>query len=295
MNDAGIVRNRAKIEATIANARAFLAVRREHRTFDRYVWQFVGGRPVQNAWRRLGQCPAETDASARHEPGSHEPGASGSWGRRSADAFMQATGMVNDHTRDCFRWREIRRRAKVVGEREAVRMSPARRVRLAAVGDVAVGEGRVVEAQRRSWRCSTSTAPTTSSTTCALTRGGPLGEGRARWPDRELSRHDWRWDVTTGANANNPAVKMARFRSPSSRALIFVDLLWRPASVESVRCWPWRSPSRPVSARVRIGHVPALSPLWPHRAARVSQGWRRCGACGRAVSVEDCESDEDST
>ena len=54
MNDAGIVRNRAKIEATIANARAFLAVRREHGSFDAYIWQFVGGQPVQNAWRRSG-------------------------------------------------------------------------------------------------------------------------------------------------------------------------------------------------------------------------------------------------
>jgi DNA-3-methyladenine glycosylase I len=64
MNDAGIVRNRAKIEATIANARAFLAVRREHRTFDRYIWQFVGGRPIQNAWRRLGQAPPRPTSRA---------------------------------------------------------------------------------------------------------------------------------------------------------------------------------------------------------------------------------------
>ena len=63
MNDAGIVRNRAKIEATIANARAFLAVQREHGSFDTYIWRFVGGRPVRNAWRRHGECPAETDAS----------------------------------------------------------------------------------------------------------------------------------------------------------------------------------------------------------------------------------------
>jgi len=111
MNDAGIVRNRAKIEATIANARAFLAVRREHRTFDRYVWQFVGGRPVQNAWRRLGQCPAETDASRAMSRDLMSRGFR-FVGPTICYAFMQATGMVNDHTRDCFRWREIRRRAK---------------------------------------------------------------------------------------------------------------------------------------------------------------------------------------
>src|SRR5207244_4776081 len=63
MNDAGIVRNRAKIEATIANARAFRAVQREHGSFDAYIWRFVSGRPVQNAWRLSGECPAETDVS----------------------------------------------------------------------------------------------------------------------------------------------------------------------------------------------------------------------------------------
>jgi DNA-3-methyladenine glycosylase I len=111
MNDAGIVRNRAKIESTIANARAFLAVRREHRTFDRYVWQFVGGRPVQNAWRRWGQCPAETDASRAMSRDLVRRGFR-FVGPTICYAFMQATGMVNDHTRDCFRWREVRRRVK---------------------------------------------------------------------------------------------------------------------------------------------------------------------------------------
>jgi len=111
MNDAGIVRNRAKIEATIANARAFLAVRREHRTFDRYVWQFVGGRPVQNAWRRPGQRPAETDASRAMSRDLVGRGFR-FVGPTICYAFMQATGMVNDHTRDCFRWREISRRTK---------------------------------------------------------------------------------------------------------------------------------------------------------------------------------------
>ena len=111
MNDAGIVRNRAKIEATIANARAFLAVRLEHRTFDRYVWQFVGGRPVQNAWRRLGQGPTETDASRALSRDLVRRGFR-FVGPTICYAFMQATGMVNDHTRDCFRWREVRRRAR---------------------------------------------------------------------------------------------------------------------------------------------------------------------------------------
>ena len=111
MNDAGIVRNRAKIEATIANARAFLAVRREHRTFDRYIWQFVGGRPIQNAWRRLGQAPAETDVSRAMSRDLLRRGFR-FVGPTICYAFMQATGMVNDHSRDCFRWREVARRAK---------------------------------------------------------------------------------------------------------------------------------------------------------------------------------------
>jgi len=111
MNDAGIVRNRAKIEATIANARAFLAVRREHRTFDRYIWQFVGGRPIQNAWRRLGQAPAETDVSRAMSRDLLQRGFR-FVGPTICYAFMQATGMVNDHSRDCFRWREVTRRAK---------------------------------------------------------------------------------------------------------------------------------------------------------------------------------------
>ena len=110
MNDAGIVRNRAKIEATIANARAFLAVRREHGSFDVYIWQFVGGRPVQNAWRRWGQCPNETGASRALSRDLMRRGFR-FVGPTICYAFMQATGMVNDHTRDCFRWRAVRQRA----------------------------------------------------------------------------------------------------------------------------------------------------------------------------------------
>jgi DNA-3-methyladenine glycosylase I len=110
MNNAGIVRNRAKIEATIANARAFLAVRAEHGSFDRYVWQFVGGHPVQNAWRRGDQSPAETDASRAMSRDLIRRGFR-FVGPTICYAFMQATGMVNDHTRDCFRWREVQQRA----------------------------------------------------------------------------------------------------------------------------------------------------------------------------------------
>lgn len=110
MNDAGIVRNRAKIEATIANARAFLAVQREHGSFDSYIWQFVDGRPMQNAWRRHGECPAQTDTSRAMSRDLLRRGFK-FVGPTICYAFMQATGMVNDHLRGCFRWREVRRRA----------------------------------------------------------------------------------------------------------------------------------------------------------------------------------------
>jgi DNA-3-methyladenine glycosylase I len=110
MNDAGIVRNRAKIEATIANARAFLEVQREHGSFDSYIWQFVDGRPRQNAWRRHGECPALTDTSRAMSRDLLRRGFK-FVGPTICYAFMQATGMVNDHLRGCFRWREVRRRA----------------------------------------------------------------------------------------------------------------------------------------------------------------------------------------
>jgi DNA-3-methyladenine glycosylase I len=110
MNDAGIVRNRAKIEATISNARAFLAVQREHGSFDSYIWQFVDGRPRQNAWRRHGECPAETDTSRAMSRDLLRRGFK-FVGPTICYAFMQATGMVNDHLCGCFRWREVRRRA----------------------------------------------------------------------------------------------------------------------------------------------------------------------------------------
>jgi DNA-3-methyladenine glycosylase I len=110
LNDAGIVRNRAKIEATIANARAFLAVQREHGSFDSYIWQFVDGRPRQNAWRRHGDCPAETDVSRAMSRDLLRRGFR-FVGPTICYAFMQATGMVNDHLRGCFRWRAVQRRA----------------------------------------------------------------------------------------------------------------------------------------------------------------------------------------
>jgi DNA-3-methyladenine glycosylase I len=100
--DAGIVRNRLKIGAAIRNARAFLAVREEFGSFDRYIWQFTGGRPIVNAWRTLKQLPARTSES---DAMSRDLKARGFTfvGSTICYAHMQATGMVNDHLVSCPR------------------------------------------------------------------------------------------------------------------------------------------------------------------------------------------------
>jgi DNA-3-methyladenine glycosylase I len=104
MNDAGIVRNRAKIASTIANARAFIAVQKEHGSFDRYIWSFVGDRPLRNAPRNLRGVPASTAESDAMSKALKDRGF-GFVGSTICYAFMQACGLVDDHTRDCFRAR----------------------------------------------------------------------------------------------------------------------------------------------------------------------------------------------
>jgi DNA-3-methyladenine glycosylase I len=105
MKNEGIVRNRLKIESTVTNAQAFLAVQNEFGDFDRYLWRFVGGRPLQNR-RRGGDVPAttpESDALSRDlkKRGFRFVGSTIMY------AFMQATGMVNDHEIRCFRHRQL--------------------------------------------------------------------------------------------------------------------------------------------------------------------------------------------
>jgi len=107
MMDAGIVRNRLKIEATVANAKAFLAVQRDYGTFSRYVWGFVGGKPLQGRRRGPRDVPARTEISDALSKDLRRRGFR-FVGSTIMYAFMQATGMVNDHTRDCFRWRLLR-------------------------------------------------------------------------------------------------------------------------------------------------------------------------------------------
>ena len=104
--DPGIVRNRLKVESAIKNANAFLAVQRKAGSFDAYIWQFVGGRPRQNTWRSLPEIPAHTAQSDAMSKDLKKRGFS-FVGSTICYAFMQATGMVNDHTTDCFRYAEV--------------------------------------------------------------------------------------------------------------------------------------------------------------------------------------------
>ena len=102
LGDAGIVRNRLKIESTVSNARAFLAVQREFGSFDAYLWGFVGGTPVIGRRRGMGDVPARTELSDALSKDLKRRGFR-FVGSTICYAFMQAVGVVNDHSTDCFR------------------------------------------------------------------------------------------------------------------------------------------------------------------------------------------------
>jgi DNA-3-methyladenine glycosylase I len=106
LRDAGIVKNRLKVESAIVNAQKFLAVQEEFGSFDTFIWRFVDGRPKQNAWRDMSQIPAQTRES---DAMSRELKRRGFKfvGPTICYAHMQATGMVNDHTTDCYRHKEL--------------------------------------------------------------------------------------------------------------------------------------------------------------------------------------------
>jgi DNA-3-methyladenine glycosylase I len=101
----GIVRNRLKVESTITNARAFLLVQEEFGSFDAYIWRFVDGRPIRNSWGSIQEIPASTTLSDALSRDLKKRGFR-FVGSTICYAHMQATGMVNDHTTDCFRWLE---------------------------------------------------------------------------------------------------------------------------------------------------------------------------------------------
>lgn len=107
MANAGIVRNRLKIAATISNAKAFLTVRKEFGSFDGYIWRFVGGRPKKTSWKSSRHVPGKTAESDAMSKDLKQRGFR-FVGSTICYAFMQATGMVDDHARDCFRAKRMR-------------------------------------------------------------------------------------------------------------------------------------------------------------------------------------------
>ncbi|OGO31064.1 MAG: DNA-3-methyladenine glycosylase [Chloroflexi bacterium RBG_16_54_11] len=106
MQNSGIIRNRLKITAAIRNAQSLLKVQDEFGSFDAYVWQFIGGKPIVNAWTSGHEIPAATDASRRMSKDLLQRGFR-FVGPTICYAYMQAVGLVNDHTTDCFRYNEI--------------------------------------------------------------------------------------------------------------------------------------------------------------------------------------------
>ncbi|NEQ45199.1 MAG: DNA-3-methyladenine glycosylase I [Leptolyngbya sp. SIOISBB] len=106
MQNPGIVRNRLKIQAATTNAQAFLTVQAEFGSFDAYLWDWVNGTPIQNAWPTLDTVPARTVLSDAFSKDLKKRGFK-FVGSVICYAFMQAIGMVNDHTVDCFRYREL--------------------------------------------------------------------------------------------------------------------------------------------------------------------------------------------
>ncbi|MBI4850062.1 MAG: DNA-3-methyladenine glycosylase I [Nitrospirae bacterium] len=106
MNDSGIIRNRLKIAGAVTNAKAFLKVRKEFGTFDKYIWSFTEGKPVHNGFRSLKELPARTALSDLISIDLKKRGFKFT-GSTILYAHMQATGMVNDHIRKCFRYKEL--------------------------------------------------------------------------------------------------------------------------------------------------------------------------------------------
>ena len=106
LKDEGIIRNRLKVEGTVKNARAFLEVQRQHGSFDAYIWEFVDGAPIQNHWRKMSDVPALTPLAESISKALKKRGFT-FVGPTICYALMQATGMVNDHTTDCYRHTQV--------------------------------------------------------------------------------------------------------------------------------------------------------------------------------------------
>lgn len=106
LQDSGIIRNQLKIRATISNAQAFMAVQEEFGSFSDYIWAFVNGTPIKNTWKELKDCPATTPLSDQISKDLKKRGFK-FVGSTVVYAHMQATGMVNDHMTNCFRYHEV--------------------------------------------------------------------------------------------------------------------------------------------------------------------------------------------
>jgi DNA-3-methyladenine glycosylase I len=111
LKDPGIVRNRLKVEGTVKNARAYLALKSSEGSFSDFLWQFVDGQPVVNKWRASQRVPASTAQSDAMSKGLKRRGFT-FVGSTICYAFMQAVGMVNDHTLDCFRYHQLNKEEK---------------------------------------------------------------------------------------------------------------------------------------------------------------------------------------
>jgi DNA-3-methyladenine glycosylase I len=104
--DPGIVRNRAKVESAVTNAKAFLQIQREYGSFDKFLWGFVGGKPVVNKWRTMKQVPPQSDVSDAVAAALKQRGFKFA-GSTIMYSHLQACGLINDHLTSCFRYREV--------------------------------------------------------------------------------------------------------------------------------------------------------------------------------------------
>lgn len=107
LQNEGIIRNKLKIRSAIRNAKAFIKIREEFGSFNEYIWAFVEKKPIQNAWKSLREIPAKTDVSEKISKDLKKRGFN-FVGPTIIYAFMQAVGLVNDHTIDCFRYQELK-------------------------------------------------------------------------------------------------------------------------------------------------------------------------------------------
>lgn len=106
LSDAGIIRNKLKINSVISNAQVFLEIQKEYGSFSKFIWNFVGGKPIQNKWENFADIPTRTEISDLMSKTLKKKGFK-FIGTTICYAFMQAVGMVNDHTTDCFRYDEV--------------------------------------------------------------------------------------------------------------------------------------------------------------------------------------------